>query len=222
MKRIIQPVSRQLLLDEVVKQLRVMITEGILTPGSRIPERQLCTQLGISRTPLREAYRVLANEGLVELRPHRSTSVAKFKSEEVDHIFQVMEALESLAGELACERISEDEIEKIQALHGRMIAHYKRRQKPGFFRLNQEIHERIMRASANPVLIKVYESLSGRMRRARYMSLNTDAQWREAVKEHEAIIKALAARDRQGLSRVLRLHLKNKCDKVKAVLTERK
>jgi len=77
-----------------------------------------------------------------------------------------------------------------------------------------------MRASANPVLIRMYEGLSGRMRRARYMALNTDAQWREAVKEHESIMGALAARQKGELARLLRAHLRSKRDKVKNVLAE--
>jgi DNA-binding GntR family transcriptional regulator len=220
MDRTVAPIARPLLLDEVVKRLRAMIDDGLLAPGSRIPERQLCAQLGISRTPLREAYRVLAAEGLVELHPHRATRVAKLKAGEVDPIFQVMEALEALAGELACEHIAEEEIQDIRRLHERMLGHYRRRRKTGFFLLNQEIHERILRASANPVLIRVYGSLSGRMRRARFMSLNTEAQWREAVREHEAIMQALAARDRTALPRLLRAHLRSKRDKVKALLAE--
>lgn len=218
MKATFKPIARPLLLDEVVKQLRAMINDGALAPGIRIPERALCEQLGISRTPLREAYRVLAAEGLVELHPHRSTSVTKLDVREVDHIFEVMEGLEAMAGELTCEKMTDEQLTEIRSLHERMIGHYRKRNKAGFFRLNQEIHEHIMRASGNPVLIKIYEGLSGRMRRARYMALNTDSQWREAVKEHEAIMKALAARQKVDLARMLRLHLRNKREKVKNVL----
>lgn len=220
MKATFKPIARPLLLDEVVKQLRAMINDGALAPGSRIPERALCEQLGISRTPLREAYRVLAAEGLVDLRPHRITSVTKLDAREVDHIFEVMEGLEALAGELTCEHITDAQLAEIRALHERMVGHYRKRNKAGFFKLNQEIHERIMRASANPVLIRMYEGLSGRMRRARYMALNTDAQWRDAVKEHEAIMGALAARQKGELARLLRAHLRSKRDKVKNVLAE--
>lgn len=210
--------ARPLLLDEVVRQLRVMIHDGALEPGSKIPERQLCGQLGISRTPLREAYRVLANEGLVELKAHHSSRVTRLDTGEVDHIFEVMEGLEALAGELACERLDDAGLEEIRAQHQRMMASYRKRNKTLFFKLNQDIHERIIQASANPVLIRTYEGLSGRMRRARYMALNTEAQWRAAAAEHEAIMKALAARQGQELARLLRSHLRGKRDKVKKLL----
>jgi len=212
------PISRPLLLDEVVRRLREMIIEGALMPGSRVPERKLCTQLGISRTPLREAFRVLAGEGLIDVQPHRGATVCKLDTTEVDHIFQVMEALEALAGELACDEVPEAEIAAIRELHEKMMASYKRRQKAAFFKLNQQIHERIMRAAGNPVLARIYEGLSGQMRRARYMALNTDAQWEQAVMEHEGIMTALEARDKQALGHMLRLHLRNKRAKVKAML----
>jgi DNA-binding GntR family transcriptional regulator len=217
--RPVEPIARPLLLDEVVRRMRTLIVEGTLMPGSRIPERQLCSQLGISRTPLREAFRVLAGEGLIEIQPHRGATVCKLNAAEVDHIFQVMEALESLAGELACDEIPDEEIAAIRDLHEKMMSSYKRRQKAAFFKLNQQIHERIMRASGNPVLARIYEGLSGQMRRARYMSLNTDTQWEQAVMEHEGIMTALEARDKQALGHMLRLHLRNKRAKVKAILT---
>jgi DNA-binding GntR family transcriptional regulator len=217
--RQVEPISRPLLLDEVVRRMREMIVDGSLMPGSRVPERQLCAQLGISRTPLREAFRVLAGEGLIVIQPHRGATVCKLNASEVDHIFQVMEALESLAGELACEVIPATEISAIRELHEKMMASYKRRQKAAFFKLNQQIHERIMRASGNPVLARIYEGLSGQMRRARYMSLNTDAQWEQAVMEHEGIMTSLEARDKQALGHMLRLHLRNKRAKVKLMLS---
>jgi DNA-binding GntR family transcriptional regulator len=197
-----------------------MIHEGTLEPGSKIPERQLCGQFGISRTPLREAYRVLASEGLVSLKAHHSSRVAKLDAQEVDHIFEVMEGLEALAGELACERLDDAGLAAIHDLHRRMMAAYRKRDKARFFKLNQEIHERIIRASANPVLISTYEGLSGRMRRARFMALNTETQWRAAAAEHEAIMGALAARQRNDLSRLLRGHLRSKREKVKKLLAE--
>ena len=212
------PIVRPALQDEVVSRIRQMIDDGALLPGSRVPERDLCAQLGVSRTPLREAFQVLAAQGLIELQPRRGAVVKRLAPDEVDHMFQVLEALEGLAGELACESMTEAELARIEALHAKMMAAYRRRSQGRFFELNQEIHERIVTAAANPILARVYEGLSGQVRRIRYLPRITDAQWRIAAEEHEAILKALKARDARALARVLRGHLRTKRERVKALL----
>jgi DNA-binding GntR family transcriptional regulator len=212
------PIVRPALQDEVVARLRRMIDDGTLLPGSRIPERQVCERLGVSRTPLREAFQVLAGQGLIELQPRRGAVVKKLRHDEIDHMFEVLAALESLAGELACGLMSDVELSHIESLHERMMAAYRRRSQAKFFELNQQIHEQIVKASGNPVLERVYEGLSGQVRRIRYMPQITDAQWRVAAEEHAAIIKSLKSRNGKALARVLREHLHTKRDRVKALL----
>jgi DNA-binding GntR family transcriptional regulator len=211
------PIVRPALQDEVGARIRQMIHDGALLPGSRIPERQLCTQLGVSRTPLREAFRILAAEGLIELAPRRGATVKKMEADEIDHMFEVLEALEALAGELACAQLSDAQLSSIEALHERLMAAYRRRDRRRFFELNQAIHERIVAGCGNPVLARVYEGLSGQVRRIRYMPQITEAQWRVAAREHAAIIVALAARNGRSLAKVLRAHLRTKRDRVKTL-----
>jgi DNA-binding GntR family transcriptional regulator len=210
-----QPIVRAALHDEAARRLRHMIFEGELAPGSRIAERMICEQLGISRTPLREALKVLASEGLVELLPHRGAQVSTLRREDIDPMFEVMSALEALAGELACRRITEAELAAIHDAHEQMTDHYARHERAEYFRLNQEIHERIVAAARNPVLAHAYNSLSARIRRARYMANLSPERWRQAMEEHEAIIAALADRDGPRLSRILKEHLLHKRDFVK-------
>lgn len=167
-------IQRPALQDEVVARIRRMIDDGSLLPGSRIPERQVCERLGVSRTPLREAFQVLASQGLIELQPRRGAVVKRLRPDEIDHMFEVLAALEGLAGELACELMSEEQLARIARLHAKMMAAYKRRSRPRFFEINQEIHEEIVKASGNPVLARVYEGLSGQIRRIRYMPQITD------------------------------------------------
>src|ERR1700737_1364258 len=124
----------QSLHDEILTRLRDHIVEGNIPDGDRIPERQLCEMLGISRTPLREALKVLASEGLVELLPNRGARVARLDGRDIENMFQVMGALEALAGTLACAHISDAEIAEIAALHYEMLAQYMRRDLPGYFR----------------------------------------------------------------------------------------
>ncbi|MCC7486177.1 MAG: GntR family transcriptional regulator [Burkholderiales bacterium] len=212
------PVVRPALQEEVVARIRQLIDDGVLMPGSRIPERQLCAQLGISRTPLREAFRTLATAGLIEVQPRRGATVKRLQPDEIDHMFEALEALEGVAGELACERISDEELSAIEVLHGKMMSCYHRRRQRRFFEINQEIHERIVKAAANPVLSRVYEGLSGQIRRIRYLGKSTDRQWAIAAEEHEAIMQALKARNRRRLGATLRAHLKNKRQRVKSLL----
>jgi DNA-binding GntR family transcriptional regulator len=196
--------------ETVVGQLRDIIVEGILAPGARIAERQLCESLGVSRTPLREALKVLASEGLVELLPNRGARVARLDDSDIENMFQVMGALEALAGSLACTQISEAELAEIAALHYEMLAQYMRRDLPGYFRLNQAIHAAIVAAARNPILAATYQSLAARIRRARYFANLSDERWQHAVAEHEAILQTLQARDGPRLARLLEEHLHNK------------
>jgi DNA-binding GntR family transcriptional regulator len=211
-------VTSSLLHEEVTRQLKDLILQGSLAPGSRLSERQLGEQLGVSRTPLREALRALAGEGLVELSPRRGAQVARLHADDVDHIFPVMEALEALAGTLACEAMSDAQIAEAKDLHKRMAAAYRAGDEKAFFEHNRRIHELILQGSGNPVLLRLYGSLSAQMRRARFMPLNSKAQWRAAMREHEEIINALSRRDAPRLGAVLHTHLRGKRDKVRKIL----
>jgi DNA-binding GntR family transcriptional regulator len=111
--------------------LRDLIVEGALAPGSRISERELCARFGISRTPLREALKVLAREGLIELLPNRGARVARLDPKDVADMFDLMGALEALAGRLAARRITEPELDEIRALPSARLAAHARRDLPG-------------------------------------------------------------------------------------------
>lgn len=201
---------RAALHDEAVRRLRNMILNGELAPGSRVPERELCEELDISRTPLREALKILASEGLIQLMPHRGATVTRMSPQDLDHAFRVIEALEALAGELACERISDAEVEKIAALHEQMLLHYECGERPQYFRLNQEIHDRIVAAACNPALSEVHQKLSRRIQQARYMPNYSAERWKRAVGDHEDLLKALQARDGERMASILRRHLWHK------------
>src|SRR5580704_19519938 len=158
----------QSLHDEILTRLRDHIVEGNLPDGSRVPERQLCEMLGISRTPLREALKVLAAEGLVELLPNRGARVRPLSERDLAELFDVMGGLEALAGRLACENITDEEVAEIERLHHEMYGHYLRRDMHGYFQCNQLIHQKIVAAAGNSALSSTYASFAGRIRRVRY------------------------------------------------------
>lgn len=200
----------RLLHEAVVDRLRDMIVQGELEPGTKLNERVLGTALGTSRTPLREALKYLASEGLVDLLPNRGAIVAPLDAGRVKQMFAVMGALEALAGELACRCATDDEINEIRALHFQMLAHHARRDLAEYFRLNQEIHLKIVDAGGNAPLAEIYRSLNAHVRRARYMANLSHERWDNAVREHQEILDALTRRDGVTLQRMLRDHLSNK------------
>jgi DNA-binding GntR family transcriptional regulator len=206
----VMPIARLSLHDETVGRLRTMITEGDLPPGSRIAERELCGHFGISRTPLREALKVLASEGLVELLPHRGARVTRLSEVELRDAFEIVATLEALAGELACRRIDEAALAHIEALHQQMAGHFRRGELAEYFACNQLIHEAINRAAGNAQLTEMYGLVSNRVRRARYMANHSPERWAAAMREHEEILDALRRRDGKACGSLLRAHLEHK------------
>ncbi len=202
--------ERRLLHETVISRLRDLIVQGELAPESKLNERVLAEQLGTSRTPLREAIKFLASEGLVELLPNRGAVVAALKPEKMQQVFVVLGALEALAGDLACRHATAADIAEIRALHYHMLAHHARGELAAYFRYNQQIHSKIMECAGNATLAQVYGGLNAHVKRARYLANLSRERWDQAVKEHEAMLDALVKRDGARLQTLLRDHLANK------------
>lgn len=211
----VRTISRPSLHEELVDRLRGMIVEGVLPAGEKVPERELCEKLGVSRTPMREALKVLAADGLLTLQPNRGARVRDITIEELEEVFPIMGAFEALAGELACAHVTESQVQDVRSSHEAMLACYKASDLPGYFRHNQRIHEIIMEAAGNRTLSDLYRSLSVRVRRARYLANMSSERWQQAVAEHEQILIALEARDPARLAAILKSHLENKFDTVR-------
>jgi len=195
---------------KAVDALRQMILDGELAPGARLSERALGERLGVSRTPLREALRMLASEGLVRHEPNRGAVVAPLDRADIEATFELLAALEGLAGELAAQRIDAAQLAEIKALHFEMRAHHARGDRAAYFRANQDIHRHIAAAANNPVLVETFERLNARVKRVRYAANLTPERWAKAVEEHERMIAALDARDGAALRTILEAHLAGK------------
>jgi DNA-binding GntR family transcriptional regulator len=197
---------------EILLRLRDYVVEGNIPEGARVPERQLCEMLGISRTPLREALKVLAAEGLIELLPNRGARVRQLSEQDLAELFDLMAGLESLAGRLACEAITDEEVAAIERLHYEMYGCYLNRDMHGYFGVNQRIHDSIVAAARNETLRAAYASFAGRIRRVRYSAnfARKRQRWGEAMREHEAILDALRRRAGSELADILFQHLRNK------------
>lgn len=198
---------RKSLHRELVDRLQLLIIAGELAPGTKVPEKNLCARFGVSRTPLREALKVLASDGLVRLEPNRGSWVTLVTVGEVEEVFPVLGVLEALSGELACKSISDEEIEAVRTLHDQMMQSYEIRDLDAYFTINQKIHRAILLAARNDTLATSCQALSLRMQRARYLANMTEGRWYAAVQEHEKILKFLAARDGKKLAKTLLDHM---------------
>jgi DNA-binding GntR family transcriptional regulator len=200
---------------DIVSQLRDFIVEGHLAPGSRIPERELCEKFDISRTPLREALKVIAAEGLIELLPNRGARVRQFSEADIRNLFEVISGLDFVAGRLACARITDDAIAAVETMHLEMYTHYLRRELADYFRVNQKIHQAIVDAAANPVLSANYANLNSIIRRLRYSAnLVRRDRFGDAMREHEQIVDALRRRSADELGLLMFQHMQGKCEAV--------
>lgn len=203
-------IQRRYLHDEAADRLRELILSGRLAPGDRVNEVELSERFGISRTPMREAIKILAAEGLLETLPNHGARVAQIGAEELEEMIEVVAALESAGGELACRHITDEEIAGIEADHAAMVEAWRAGDEATYFARNRAIHDAIMAASRNWTLNNLYNTISGRILRARYSAHKTPEQWEKAVREHEVILDELRARDAAALAVTLRDHVRGK------------
>lgn len=210
------PIARVSLHDAIVNRLRDMIIEGDLPPGSRIHETQMGQRLGVSRTPLREAIKFLASEGLVELVPTRGAVVRQFDAKDIKDMLLVLKTLESLAGRLACARATDEQIAHVRSLHDQMLAYYRERKRMEYYKLNQSIHSAIVALSDNEPLAYTHGMLQGRVKRVRFVGHQGEENWAKAIVEHEEMIEALEARDAERLSNIIEQHLSAAWERVQA------
>ena len=198
--------GRQTLHQSLVTRIGQMIQDGELAPGMRLSEAALCQQFDVSRTPLREALKVLTSEGYLVWRANRGITVAQIEIDEVRAAFELLVGLERMIGELACERAAAADIAAVETLHVEMVGLRERGARQDYFRLNQAIHAHLAHMSGNPVIEDVYRSIQRRVYRARALSNTSHTRWDESVREHGRMIAALRRRDGASLSRELVAH----------------
>jgi DNA-binding GntR family transcriptional regulator len=201
-----------------VDALRDLIVRGALKGGERIAEAAVCEALGLSRTPLREALKLLAAEGLVELHPNRGATVTPLRLPEVTALFEAVSGIEQIAAELAAQRLTTAELEQLQTLQDRLETFFYAGTREEYFQINQEIHRAIVAGAKNPVLVATHGWLLARVQRARYLALHTPERWAQSVTEHRAILAALAARNAAQAGQLLAAHVRHTGDAVAATL----
>lgn len=203
----IVPLSRPTLHGQLVDRVRTLIVEGQLAPGTRIHEGELGKALGVSRTPLREALKVLASEGLVELVQGRGAVVRKLTGKDVAEMLDVLRALETLAARLACRNATDAQIAALRRTHDEMIAFYEAGNRLDYYWRNQAIHAGLADLSGNALLATMHATIQARMKRIRFIGNEDPGGWTAAVAEHREMIAALEARDEARLAAVVTRHL---------------
>lgn len=195
--------------EQIANQLRRDILRGTLAPGAPVKERDNAAEMGVSRTPMREAIRILAKEGLVVLRPARSPVVAQLTLQEVSDNFEVLIALELMSARLAVERASQAQVDEIAAIQDRLAEFYNKIDMIDVFELDMEFHKAIVRAANNPVLAEAHGSILSRLWRARYLSANRLRSRERVIRQHNSIVEGLRTRDPGLINENLSDHLEH-------------
>lgn len=180
--------------ETVCEALRDAIKRGILEPGERLMEVQLADELGISRTPVREAIRKLEQEGYVIMMPRRGTYVSSVSVKDVKEIFEIRSALETLAAELATLRIEPDELDKLRTLLAEIEGHIERQDSMDkIVATDVEFHGLLYQVSRNERLVAIISNLMEQLARFRTLSMSYPGRLKETLKEHRAMVEAIAA-----------------------------
>ena len=212
-----QPNSQNLH-EAIFQKLRLLLVEGKIAPGSKLNERELAESLHVSRTPIREAIRRLAADGLVELIANRGAIAVQLSLEDVIHTFNVIADLEGFSGELAANNISDAILSELEALQYEMMASYARRDLSTYYNLNLRIHHLINQAANNPVLAQLFSQVNARIEALRFRSNQDGVKWEKAVEEHQEMLGALKARDSARMRKIMIQHVQNKRDVVVQLL----
>lgn len=195
--------------DVVFNTLRQGILMGELKPGERLMEIHLANKLGVSRTPIREAIRKLELEGLVIMIPRRGAEVANITEKSLRDVLEVRRALDALAVELACDRITEEEIEMLHAACKEFEQATKSRNTNVIAKADVKLHDIIVAATGNQRLVQLVNNLAEQMYRYRFEYLKDDSRHATLIEEHRDIYESLVARNKEAASEAVKRHIDN-------------
>lgn len=211
------PIRGASLHDNVAERLRAMVFERQLAPGQFIDEKALAVQWQISRTPLREALKVLAAEGLVELVAGRGSRVVTLTDDDADALFPVMALLEGRCAHEATLRASDEDLAELHQLHERLEMHAAVDDIDGYYRANHAFHTRVQALAANRWLDRVTGDLRRFLRLLRGRQLHLPGRIDASINEHRVLINAMGTRDAQRAERAMHDHLMAQLSALKAL-----
>lgn len=206
--------------DVVFNTLREAILKGELKPGERLMELQLAAKLGVSRTPIREAIRMLEQEGLAVTIPRKGAEVAKMTEKDMKDVLQVREALDELAATIACEQISQEELEELRRTMREFEEYLKTKDVKKIAEADVLFHDIIYRATGNPKLVNMVNNLREQMYRYRVEYLKDEKNYPILVKEHSEIVEGLSRKDKKKVTAAMREHVVNQVVAVEEMIRE--
>lgn len=192
---------------QVTDILRDKIVDGVLRPGTPISERELCEELGVSRTPLRDALKILATEGLVQLFRHRGAIVSPISVDTIEDKLGVLGALEGFAARFVSENASDAELAQLAEIHRRFAAEFDSEDADRYFDLNQSFHRTLVSMTGNSALVDLHTLLSRHVRRPRIEGVRQHIPPRGVLDEHNAILEAILARNGAAAQHAAEEHL---------------
>lgn len=198
--------------------LRDRIVKGIYPPGSRIVERTISAELEVSRTPVREALKLIDADGLIAISRNKGAQVLRFGPEEILALFDVIASLESLAAERLAAAIDPETLDQLEEMHDRMLTYRKIGNHTDYFDTNSEIHDLIVERCGNAIVEETHRKLMARARRGRFLAIMKPERLQEAVEEHEELMQALRENDPERAARIWRTHLLHTGQTVAALL----
>ena len=202
----IQEFQNRSLAEIIFRQLEGMILSGKIQPGERINESKLSNLLGVSRAPIREALRLLASNGILEIRANRGMFVRDIQIKEVEELYDIRAALDVLAGERAAERIDEEHIQVLDKWMQEMAVCVEVNDTDAYYRANIAFHAAIVEISGNANLLSIYEGVCKQMSLFRRISLSLPGQLRLSLQRHKKIVEAVKSKDSAKAANVMRNH----------------
>lgn len=198
--------------QQVADRIREMIRKGVLNKGQKIAEAEMCRELGISRTPLREALHVLSSEGLIDLTPNKGAYIAQPSMNDIREMFEVMSILEGVCARVATEKMKPNDFKKIKKLHSKLEKHYQKKDHEKYLSVNQELHMLIQQLTGNKILNEVINGLRQKILLYRYRQLYQPDRFDQSIQEHRELLKAFEEKDAAAAENAMKRHLMNQCE----------
>jgi DNA-binding GntR family transcriptional regulator len=205
---------------EIAKRIREMIRKGVLKKGDRIIEKDLTQTLGISRTPLREALRILSAEGLIELIPNKGARVAQPSMRDIREMFWVMSILEGTCARVCAEKMTEDSLKRLESLHRKLKQHCQAKDHEKYMAVNHTYHSLIQELAGSKILSEVINGLRQKILLYRYRQIYEPNRLEASMREHEALQEAFRRKDSEAADQLAKKHLLNQCEVLETVYPE--
>ncbi len=210
------------LAQEAAKRIREMIRKGALKKGDRILEAPMCQAMGVSRTPLREALRILSSEGLIELIPNRGAYVAQPSIKDIGEMFYVMSILEGTCARVCVEKMDDEGLRRLDDLYRKLEQHCQAEDREKYMAVNHSFHSLVQELAGNKVLSEVIDALRQKILLYRYRQIYQPNRLKESMQEHRLLQRAFRERNPEAAERFMQEHLTRQFNALKSVYSERK